>query len=129
MDPSRLALLAGWIALLGGALSGALIGLQFHRENWLGGYGSFRRRLMRLGHIAFFGLGFLNLLFGLSIRALPISAPFGEAAAIALVTGAATMPLTCFLAAWRAPFRQLFPLPVMSVVTGIVSLLIGWSLP
>ena len=28
----------------------------------MGGYGSFRRRLARLGHISFFGLGFLNLL-------------------------------------------------------------------
>ena len=31
----------------------------------MGGYGSFRRRLTRLGHIAFFGLGFVNLFYGL----------------------------------------------------------------
>jgi hypothetical protein len=41
--------------------------------------------------------------------------------------GAVTMPLTCFLAAWRAPLRQLFPLPVTAVIGAIVSLLAGWS--
>jgi hypothetical protein len=127
MEPAHLTLLAGWIALLGGAASGALIGLRFHREQWLGGYGSFRRRLMRLGHIAFFGLGFINLLFSFSIRVLPVPEPFGEVAAVGLVVGAVTMPLTCFLAAWRAPLRQLFPLPVTAVIGAIVSLLAGWS--
>jgi hypothetical protein len=126
MDPAHLTLLAGWIALLGGATSGAVIGLRFHREQWLGGYGSFRRRLMRLGHIAFFGLGFINLLFSFSIRVLPVPGPFGEFAAVGLVVGAVTMPLTCFLAAWRAPLRQLFPLPVTAVIGAIVSLLAGW---
>ena len=114
--------------MLGGAASGALLGLRFHREEWLGGYGSFRRRLMRLGHIAFFGLGFLNLLFAFSVRALPVPAPYGELAAASFVLAAVTMPLTCFLAAWRPHFRHLFPVPVAGVLTGILSLLTGWGI-
>ncbi len=43
-----------------------MIGLGFHREEFLGGYGSFRRRLLRLGHIALAALGSLNVLSGLS---------------------------------------------------------------
>ena len=121
-------LIAGWIAMLGGVASGMVMGLRFHREDWLGGYGSFRRRLLRLGHIACFGLGFVNLLFAFSIRALPVPAPFGEIAAVGFVLGAATMPLTCFLTAWQAPFRKLFPVPVAGVLAGIVSLLAGWGL-
>ena len=128
VDPVHLSLLVGWLSMLGGALSGAAIGLRFHRETWLGGYASLRRRLLRLGHIAFFGLGFVNLLFGLSIRALPVPGPFGEIAAAGFALGAVTMPLLCFLAAWRASFRQLFPVPVAGVVAGITSLLIGWTL-
>jgi len=128
MDPVHTTLITGWASMLGGAVSGAAMGLCFHREDWLGGYGSFRRRLLRLGHIAFFGLGFLNLLFAFSVRALPIAAPFGEVAAAGFVLGAATMPLTCFLAAWKTPFRQLFPVPVAGVLAGIVSLLSGWGL-
>lgn len=128
MDPVHITLISGWTALLGGAVSGMVMGLHFHREEWLGGYGSFRRRLLRLGHIAFFGLGFLNLLFAFSVLVRPVPAPFGEVAATGFVLGAATMPLTCFLTAWRASFRHLFPVPVAGVLVGIVSLLAGWRL-
>ena len=121
-------LLAGWIGMLGGVVSGAAIGLFFHNDAWMGGYGSFRRRLTRLGHISFFGLGFVNLLFAFSIRALPVPEPFGEIAAAGFLLGAATMPLTCFLTAWRASFRHLFPVPVAGILVGIVSLLAGWRL-
>ena len=121
-------LLAGWIGMLGGAVSGALIGVFFHREQWMGGYGSFRRRLTRLGHISFFGLGFLNLLFGLSLKAVPLPVLHAEVASLGFILGAITMPLCCFLAAWRAPLRHLFPVPVISVTLGILSVLAGWPL-
>lgn len=61
--PMKLMLVVGWTGMLAGGLSGAALGLFFHREEWMGGYGRFRRRLARLGHISFFGLGFLNLRF------------------------------------------------------------------
>ena len=127
MDPVHITLVVGWTSMLGGAVSGMVMGLRFHREEWLGGYGSFRRRLLRLGHIAFFGLGFVDLLFSFTIRALPVPAPFAGVAAAGFILGTATMPLVCFLTAWRAPFRHLFPVPVAGVLAGIVSLLAGWS--
>ena len=40
---------AGWWLILAAFVSGTLIGLGFHREDFLGGYDSFRRRLVRLG--------------------------------------------------------------------------------
>lgn len=43
---------AGWPLVLAAFVTGALIGRAFHRHDFLGGYGSFRRRLLRLGHIA-----------------------------------------------------------------------------
>ena len=118
----------GWFAMLGGALSGGTVGLFFHKENWLGGYYSFRRRLVRLGHIAFFGLGFLNILFALSANRLSaLAAAEGalEAASVCFLIGVVTMPLCCFLAAWRPGMKFLFPVPVMSVVSGVVVVLIG----
>ena len=126
MDPVHSTIVTGWIAIFGGVTSGMVMGLFFHRETWLGGYGSFRRRLLRLGHIAFFGLGFLNLLFAFSIRAIPIPAHFGEVAAGGFILGAVTMPLTCFLTAWRSQLRHLFPVPVASILVGIITLLIAW---
>lgn len=121
-DPN---LSAGWAAMLLGAVSGAAIGLRFHVEGWAGGYGSFRRRLLRLGHIAFFGLGLVNVLYALSVGALdmPVAAP--RVASWALVVGVVSMPLVCFLAAWRTGFRHLFFVPVLSVVLAVVLVLAG----
>jgi len=111
-----------WLWFLAGIVSGSLQGLFFHREGWLAGYGSWRRRLTRLGHISFFGTGLLNLAFFLSILSLQphsFSPTVIAAASIFLLLGAVTMPLTCYLAAWRQPLRHLFPLPVLSLGAGI----------
>jgi hypothetical protein len=106
-------LIGGWLGMLGGVLSGAVIGLFFHREDWMGGYGSYRRRLTRLGHISFFGLGFLNLAFAAtSVQMLP-EGRWLAAASWSLIAGAVTMPVCCFLSAWRKGWRHLFPVPVL----------------
>jgi hypothetical protein len=115
-----------WIGMLLGVLSGALTGLFFHREDWMGGYNSFRRRLTRLGHISFFGPGFINFFFALGHQAAGISANCAAPAAAAFTIGAATMPTCCFLSAWKKPFRHFFFIPVASVTTGIILTLAGW---
>ena len=115
----------GWTLMAFGAVSGALIGLGFHRESWAGGYGSFRRRLMRLGHIAFFGLGLLNVLFGLYAASLPRAAGSLSIASWALVIAGVTMPAVCFLTAWKEPFRHLFPIPVLGVLVGVIATVYG----
>lgn len=114
-------LFAGWAGFLGGALSGAVIGLYFHRDNWLGGYDSFPRRMVRLGHIAFFGLGLINILFALSA---PATSSWADRASLLLIVGLVTMPLTCFATAWKKPFRHLFFIPAGSTTLGIVALLL-----
>ena len=124
-QPPALNLIAGWLGMLAGVLSGAVLGLFFHREDWMGGYTSYRRRLARLGHIAFFGLGFLNLIFAATVGQLPLPPNALSTATWALVIGAATMPLCCFLSAWRKPLLHLFPIPVLSITTGLLAILIG----
>ncbi|UWZ81847.1 hypothetical protein [Occallatibacter riparius] len=119
-------LIGGWVGMLAGVLSGAVIGLLFHRDDWMGGYGSYRRRLTRLGHISFFGLGFLNLLFAATAIQLNLSGNWLATASWGLMAGAITMPVCCFLSAWRKPLRHLFPIPVLSVTAGILSILMGW---
>lgn len=119
-------LIGGWLAMLCGVLSGAVTGLFFHREDWMGGYGSYRRRLTRLGHIAFFGLGFLNLIFAADSAELSLHGAYLVTASRALIIGAITMPICCFLSAWRKPLRHLFPVPVLAVSTGLLSILFGW---
>ena len=117
-------LLAGWIATLAGIVSGAVMGLFFLREEWLGGYSSHRRRLLRLGHISFFGLGFTNVLFGLTARTLPCHS---ATAAVLMIVSSIAMPTCCFLTAWRKWFRVLFPLPVASAAVAVMMLLMDWK--
>jgi hypothetical protein len=121
-------LLAGWIGVLGGVLSGAAIGLFFHDEEWAGGYASFRRRMLRLGHISFFGIGFLNFALGFTVAAVAIDPALAHLASYAMIAGAVTMPLLCFLTAWRKAFRHLFAIPVLSVLLSAGALVAGWPL-
>ena len=113
--------------MLLGVVVGAMIGLLFHDDSWAGGYQSWRRRMMRLGHISLFGIGLINLMFGLTLRAVTVPDPHAGVASIGFMIGMVTMPLCCFLAAWRKPFRHFFPVPVVSVLLGIVTLLLGWA--
>lgn len=128
MTTANLHILIGWGAMALGAVSGALIGLFFHADGWAGGYGSFRRRMLRLGHISFFGLGFLNLLFGLTLKVIALPPSYIGIASFGFLVGAIAMPLCCFLTAWRKQFRHLFPVPVLGVLAGVVPVLIGWPL-
>jgi len=104
-----------WIWILTGLVSGAVIGMFFHDEAWLGGYSSWRRRMLRLGHVAFLGTGLLNFAFALSVDHVGLERAPGVPAVL-FVVGAVTMPLVCFLSAWRKGFRNLFAVPVVSLI-------------
>jgi hypothetical protein len=123
---AQVSFIAGWIGMLAGVGSGSAIGLFFHDNRWMGGYASFRRRLVRLGHISFFGIGFINILFALSTAALPLSETYMKLASLSLVVAAVTMPACCFLVAWRQRLRLLFPIPVIATLAGIAGALAGW---
>ena len=79
---------AGWSLILAGFLAGAVIGLGFHRDEYLGGDSSFRRRMVRLGHIALAALGIINLAFALSPWPVPGRA-VAQAASICFIAGGA----------------------------------------
>lgn len=104
----------GWVLL--GFLSGAAMGLKFHEERWLGGFGSLKRRLYRLAHISFFGLGAVNLMFWLTHRVIIRSEPLASMASWGFIVGAMTMPLACVLMAHFPRSRPLFAVPVLSLI-------------
>src|SRR5262249_2756984 len=116
-------LVTAWSAILAGLVSGTLIGLFFHRDEWMGGFGSWSRRLIRLGHISFFGTGFLNLAFAFTVRELGLQAS-GWLSSMLFVVGAVSMPLVCFLSAWHKPMRHLFAIPVLSLLGATIAFLI-----
>ena len=108
-------LYVGWIAILAGLVVGATIGVFFHREDWLEGYGSWRRRMLRLMHISLVGTGLLNLAFALSRHCFH-TAFQPQIPSVLFVLGAVSMPLVCGLSAWWKPMRHLFFIPVLSLV-------------
>jgi hypothetical protein len=106
-----------------GLLSGAALGLGFHRPDWLGGYASHRRRLYRLAHISLFGLALLNALGFFTVRLALTITPAVMVAGWALIAGALTMPVGCVVLAHRPnwPPVLLFAVPVGSLfVAGVV---------
>jgi len=125
-DAVNLHLLVGWTAMLFGAASGAVIGLFFHRADWAGGYSALRRRMLRLGHISFFGIGFLNFLFAMTLSQVSLPESYVKVASTGFLVAVVAMPLNCFLTAWKEPFRHLFSIPVLAVVAGIAPILLGW---
>lgn len=127
MNPIEFSLMTGWFGFLGGVLSGAVMGLMFHREGWMGGYGSRERRMVRLGHISFFGIGLINLFYALSLSPLGVSDRAAWMGSAALLVAMVSMPLNCFMCAWRPVFRHLFFIPVLAASLGIGVILFSRS--
>ena len=126
MDVHDANVVAGWVGILCGVIAGSVMGLFVHVEDWAGGYSAFRRRMLRLGHVSLVGLGILNIMFGLTTKSAGHAAALPNIAAGSMILGGITMPLCCYLTAWRTSFRHLFPIPVVSVATGVVLVLWGW---
>jgi len=114
----------GWAMVLTAFATGGLLGLKFHDERFLGGYGSFRRRIIRLGHIALAALGMLNVLF--SLAPWPRNSVWTtSAASVCLLLGGTSMPAICFLTGWKQGFRNFFFIPVAALMFAIVFILCG----
>ena len=121
-------LIFAWIWVLGGFLTGMIMGLKFQDENWLGGYSSEKRRLYRLGHISFFGLAAINLMFYFTARAIPDPGHFLRAASAALILGGVTMPVCCGLMANYKRVQWLFGIPVTSLIAGATLTIVQLSI-
>ena len=110
----------GWIWITAGFVSGAMLGMGFHKENFMGGYGSWERRLARLGHIAFFGTGFLNVLFGLTQGYMGHDASIFTFTSVSwlFIVGGVSMPICCFIAARNKELKSIFAIPVIALTLG-----------
>jgi hypothetical protein len=114
-----------WVWILLGFVSGAVMGSFFHQENWLGGYGSLPRRMYRLGHISFFGLSIINLMFFVTARELALGGTAIVWASRGFAAGAITMPICCGLMARTPRARLVFAVPVVSLLGACVLTLVA----
>jgi hypothetical protein len=119
-----------WISLALGAASGLVMGLWSFEgpaavPAWLGEYGAVSRRLARLGHIAFFGLGMLNLLVARELSVCPLKARSKRVASIAMNFGNIALPWTLFAAAALHPLKYFLPLPALAVFVALILVAYG----
>jgi hypothetical protein len=110
----------GWVSLAAGAATGLILGLwsfdgPVDVPAWLGGYSETSRRLARLGHIAWFGLGILNLLLARELPRSALGAGGRRAASVLMNFGNIGLPLVLFAAAAWRPCKYLLPIPALSV--------------
>jgi hypothetical protein len=112
---------AGWALIATAFATGAGLGMYFHHAEFWGGYTSFRRRIVRLGHIALAALGMMNVLFSVAVPVRPSMTI--RAASVLLVIGAVSMGSVCFLTGWREGFRRLFFIPVTCLVLAVALIL------
>lgn len=117
--------LFGWAWITFGFVTGAVLGMFFHHEDWLGGYSSFPRRLLRLGHIAMVALGVLNVLFSHTTPGIVLSPSTMTAASWGMIVGAVAMPTCCVLVAWRKGLHLVFAVPVVSLICAGVLVCVG----
>lgn len=116
--------LLAWLWILLGFVSGMVLGMFFHGEKWLGGYASLKRRMYRLGHISFFGLGVVNFIFAMTLQSYPLTGQLAVIASWLFVIGALTMPLCCAVMAHFPKAHLIFAVPVVSLIVGGVLTLV-----
>jgi len=114
----------GWWCTVLGAVSGLILGLWSFDgpvpvPAGLGDYATTARRLARLGHIAFFGLGILNLLLASELAVSQLGHSARRLAAVAMNFGNVCLPVTLFSAAAYAPLKYLLPLPALAVLVSL----------
>jgi hypothetical protein len=90
---------------------------------WIGEYGETSRRLVRLGHIAFFGLGILNILLARELPRLTDTAR--RMASPAMNFGNVFLPTTLIAAAVYHPFKYLMPVPALAVFLALLAVAFG----
>ncbi len=120
----------GWACAALGALTGLVMGLWSFDgpvpvPGWLGDYGSTARRLARLGHIAFFGIGILNLLLARELAVTALGRLGRRVASTAMNLGNVFLPLVIFGAAVFPPLKYLLPLPAGAVFLALVLAALG----
>jgi hypothetical protein len=115
----------GWLSTCLGAASGLILGLwsfdgPFAVPGWLGEYDQTGRRLARLGHIAFFGLGILNILIAGELRRGVLGRRLRWAASWAMNFGNVFLPLTLFAAAAYRPLKYFMSAPAVAVFVALL---------
>ncbi|MHA1154200.1 MAG: hypothetical protein ACTSQ7_16385 [Alphaproteobacteria bacterium] len=120
----------GFTSLLIGVASGMILGLwsfggPIPVPEGIGDYGDLPRRFLRLGHIAFFGLGLINLAIAGHWRRLDLGRPAAQRVLRLMNLGNLGLPPVLLAAAWQPTLLYLMPIPVVCVFTALALCAVG----
>jgi len=107
-------------SLLLGAVSGLVIGLwsfggPLPEPAWVGGYSELPRRLIRLGHIALFALGMINLMLARQHADFGLPERTTRLALAAMNIGNLLMPALLFVTVFLPAMKYLLAVPALAV--------------
>lgn len=119
-----------WAGFCLGVYSGLLMGLwsfdgPIAVPGWLGAYADTSRRLARLGHIALFGLGFLNLHVVAALTDARLAVRTKRLVAQGMNFGNVILPLTLFAAAAMPVCKYLLPVPALALAVAVTLAAVG----
>jgi len=114
----------GWCSLVLGATTGLVLGLwsfggPVPTPGWIGDYGDLSRRFLRLGHIAFFGLGILNIMVAGSLPGLALPPSWRRIASLCMNAGNVLLPPSLFAAGALHVLKYLTILPATAVTVAL----------
>jgi len=114
----------GWFSLAVGVATGLVMGLwafdgPMTPPAWLGEYGDTARRLARLGHIAFIGLGLINILLAQELAHSALSLRARRIASRQMNFGNIVLPLTLFAASMWRPAKYAMAVPATAVFVAL----------
>ena len=130
MQDLRANRLVGWCSFVVGITVGLVMGLWSFNgplpvPDFLGQYDDLSRRLARLGHIAFFGLGIVNLLLARELPRVGLQPAVRRLASTAMNFGNIFLPSTLLAAAAFHPIKYFLPVPATAVLVALV--LVAWG--
>jgi hypothetical protein len=120
----------GWTCIAVGVATGLVLGLwsfdgPVDVPRWIGSYEDTSRRLVRLGHIAFLGLGILNLLLSRELPGSSLGPRAKRVASVSMNFGNIFLPLTLFASGAYRPLKIFMAPPAISVFVALVLVTYG----
>ncbi len=114
-----------WSSIALGAATGLILSLWSFNgplpvPEAVGAYDDLSRRLLRLGHIAFFGLGMLNIMLARHLSACGASPRAARLALGSMNFGNILLPPTLIAAAFFTPLKYLSSLPAIAVTLAVI---------
>lgn len=123
MKNGKLNIKFGWIWILFGVIFGMFLGMFAFNgplvlSDKMMDYTSLPRRILRLDHISFLALGFLNIAYGVTVSILEIKFP--KFLSWLFVWGAIFMSAFLLVTVFYEPFKYVLIIPVSFLFVAII---------